>query len=130
MPQGHENRPAGTPRGQQLLAQRALLLLHLYDEMAVGPGSAVTYKDLREQLGLDEETVVPVIEAAEAAGWVDDLGSAMTQRGMRYTAARFWLTGPGLHEAVRLAAQLGDQSAESPKRPLGFRQPGEEEGEM
>ena len=129
MSEGDDSGATGSPRGQELLAQRARLLAHLYNQGAVGFSSAAEYADLDQWLRLDDRGTMAVIESAQSAGLLEISGAAVKFEGTSYRPARFWLSGRGFDEAARLAAAVRDQGVGRPKRRLGFREPGEEEGE-
>lgn len=115
-------------RGDRLLRERVRLLLCLYESGAAGFGSAMDYDDLKSSLGLGHSDLGAVIESAEGGGLLEVSGVAVTFAGTSYSAGRFWLTGAGLDEASRRVAKAREDVRRSERRPLGFRDPGEEEG--
>ena len=107
-------------RGDELGAQRTRLLMYLYNEGAVGLATAVKYNRLVDLLGLEQSELAAVIEIGEGAGLVQVSGVATTFAGTSYSAARFWLAGPGFDEASRLESEWRDEVDRTPKGPIGF----------
>ena len=114
------------PKGNHLWRLRSEILIRLYDEGAFWSRSSVEMVWLKYTLAVD----VPMTEYKPFIDWLKEEG--LIEEGPK---GKLYLTSEGIREAGHLtsapdvADELGDESSRVPKRRLGFREPGDEEGE-
>jgi len=92
-------------RGDELIARRRVLLIHLYNEGAEGPDCAMRYDRLGFLLRLDDAEFGEVFDNAEDAGLVRASGITSSFQGRVFATSRFWLTDRGIEEASGLVSQ-------------------------
>ena len=94
------------------------ILTFLFERWATDVSRAVKLREIQEKLGVDEAQGFHLMKLLVEQGFIEPVVSKV-----------YRLTGPGV-AAARLAAESHDQGARPPSRPIGFREPSEEEGEM